>query len=319
MSGMSDDGKCKLPIDGLLMTFEVIFYSLFTFFGIIFNTIALWVFCFRFRKWTEPRIYMISLALADYTLVLTLPFIMYFHKTNWPTDSFCLVILIIHCINMPMSISTITLIALDRYVAIKHPLKAKVIRSPRKAAIISLFFWICCFIYGITLLSLSGGNEICFFQFSDGQSLHHIPIKFTIFFCIPLVILLFCSTQVIRCLKKKQNASLHEEKLTQKAILVISVNLGTFIICFLPFNISLLLQYIMNAADCEVRRIFSNTTHATSFMANLNCCLDAICYYLVAKEFQEAASLLPALKSMQSKSNLTEMQSKSNLTEDLQL
>nr|XP_060622776.1 G-protein coupled receptor 35-like [Anolis sagrei ordinatus] len=303
---MPDNGTCQLPIDELFVIFEAVFYSLFTLFGIIFNTVALWVFCFRFCKWTETRVYMISLALADYTLVLTLPFIMYFHKMERPADTFCIVILIIHCINMPMSISTITLIAVDRYVAIKHPLKAKVIRSPRKAAIISLFFWICCFIYGITLLFHSNEKGICFIQFSDEDSLHHIPIRFAIFICIPLVILLFCSTQVIRCLKKKQNASLHEERLTQKAIFVISVNLGTFIICFLPFHISLLLQYIMNTTDCKVRRIISNTTHATSLMANLNCCLDAICYYLVAKEFQEAASLLPVFKPMQSKSNLTE-------------
>ncbi|XP_044288670.1 G-protein coupled receptor 35-like [Varanus komodoensis] len=93
---------------------------------------------------------------------------------------------------MPMSISNIALIALDRYIAIKHPLKARVIRSPEKAAII---------------------------------------------------------------------------RLAQYA-------LGRF------------------GTDCKMHQTIVKATQETLFLTNLNCCLDAICHYLVAKEFQEAASAL---------------------------
>ncbi|XP_062987582.1 G-protein coupled receptor 35-like [Elgaria multicarinata webbii] len=302
----------NIMIDKNIVTSEIILYSLVTFFGIIFNTVALWVFCFRLHKWTETRVYMINLAIADYTLVLTLPFITYFHYHRWTPDELCTVVFAVHSMNTPMSISNITLIALDRYIAIKHPLKAKVIRSPQKAAITCLFFWLCCLLYMITLVvsfekekaTAKEKERLCFYKTSVNYSIH-IPIKFIIFFLLPLVILLFCSIQIILCLKKKPNTSLQEKKLTQKAIRVVSVNMGTFILCFLPFHISLLAQYALDSSetDCNLRQTIIKTTHATSFMMNLNCCLDAICYYLVAKEFQEAASVLPPFKSMQSRSN----------------
>ncbi|XP_061490414.1 G-protein coupled receptor 35 [Rhineura floridana] len=298
-----------IKIDKNIVTFELIFYSLVTFFGIIFNTVAMWVFCLKLGKWTETRVYMISLAIADYTLVLTLPFKMYFHYHEWPTDVFCLVIFAIHCINMPMSISIITLIALDRYIAIKYPLKARIIRSPWKATVACLFFWICCLLYVITFLASTKKDEkFCFYKTSD-QYLPHILIRLTIFFFIPLAILLFCSIQVIRCLKEKHNASPQEEKITQKAICVISVNLIVFIICFLPFHLSLLIDYVVNLpgeVECKLRHTIIKTIHASSCIANLNCCLDAMCYFLVGKEFQEAAARLPLFNSMQSRSNLTQ-------------
>lgn len=285
---------------------ELISSSLITFFGIILNTIALWVFCFKLGRLTETRIYMISLAVADLMLALTLPFKMYFHTYKWPVDLFCRVIFFLYCMNMPMSINTITLIAVDRYIAIKHPLKAKVIRSPRNAVIACLGFWLCCFLLTVSQFLLTGERKGSCFYDTSANRFPHIPIKFTIFFSIPLVILLFCSIQIIQRLRKKQNTNQHEERLTRKAIHLVSVNLVIFIICFLPFYLSLLAKYLVATHECELQSIISKTLHATSIMANLNCCLDAVCYYLVAKEFQEAAAHLPPFKSMQSKPNLTE-------------
>nr|XP_028586836.1 G-protein coupled receptor 35-like [Podarcis muralis] len=314
--------NCSGRIEQGILTFEIILYSLLTFFGVIFNTVALWVFCFKLGKWTETRVYMINLALADYTLVLILPFIMYFHYNNWPVDDFCSVIFGISSMNMPMSIGIIMLIAVDRYLAIKHPLKAKVIRSPRKAALFCLFVWLCCLLYTIPF-SLSLKGEFCFHILSKENTALTL-VRLIVFFFIPLVILLFCSVQVIRCLRKKHNAGPHEEKLTQKAIWVVSVNLATFIICFLPFHLSLLFSYVAKSfggADCEVWQAIANTIHATALMTKLNCCLDAVCYYMVAKEFQEAAALLPPFNVMQSRSNLTQdsqLQSKTPENSQLQ-
>ncbi|XP_060130191.1 G-protein coupled receptor 35-like [Zootoca vivipara] len=296
----------EIKMDKNVVTFEYILYSPVTLFGVIFNTVALWVFCLKLGKWTETRVYMISLVLADYTLLLTLPFIMFFHYHEWPIDAFCFAVFGISCMNMPMSMGVITLIALDRYIAIKHPLKAKVIRSPRKAALFCLFVGLCCLVYMITRIQsfkIKEGN-VCFYSHSD-PNVPHALIKPIVFFFMPLLILLYCSIQVIRCLRKKRNASPHEEKLTQKTIWVVSVNLVTFIICFLPFHVSFLLSYVMKAVrgtECELQ----NVMHTTSCIANLNCCLDAVCYYMVTKEFQEAATLLPPFNIMQSRCKLTQ-------------
>lgn len=297
----------KIKIDENIKMSELIVTGPIALFGGLFNATALWVFCCRMRKWTETRIYMINLAVADCTLIFTLPFVTYFHFHEGPDDQFCEIIAKIFCINMPMSNSIITLIALDRYIAIKHPLKAKVLRSPQKAAFICLFLWFYCVLFPfiITFIFPREKQEYCFYRTTEySPSL----LFYIVSFFISLLILIFCSTQIIRCLKEKQNASLQEEKLTQKALRIISVNMATFIICSLPFNISLLVRYGADKADadCGVINAINKVVSIAQCISHLNCCLDAICYYLVAKEFQEAASFLPCFYLKQSRSNLTE-------------
>ncbi|XP_066475084.1 G-protein coupled receptor 35-like [Tiliqua scincoides] len=301
------DCSNSTKIDPNINILEIIVTIPVTLFGGLFNATALWVFCCKMRKWTEARIYMINLAMADFTIVFTLPFITYFHHHEWPEDYFCKVVFIIHCINMPMSNSLITLIALDRYIAIKHPLKAKALRSPRKAATACLFLWLCCVPSAVIIVTtFPQSQKYCFYQ-SKGYppSIHFYTFSF---FFIPLLILIFCSIQIIRCLKEKQNASLWEEKLTRKALRVISVNMGTFIVCSLTFNLILLVRYGADAAEanCRVLDALNKAIVISALISHLNCCLDAICYYLVAKEFQEAASFLPCFHSVQYRSNSTQ-------------
>ncbi|NXG12099.1 GPR35 protein, partial [Sakesphorus luctuosus] len=256
--------------------------------GIPLNTIALWVFCCKLKRWTETKVYMINLIIADTSLLVTLPFIIYFTKYNHPLDQLCFAINSIYFTNMPMSILIITLIAIDRYIAIKFPLKAKILRSPLKSASICGFLWITLIIYSNVVPRLHNRWErFCFRK----QSLE--PSYFSLFsailgYFIPLGIVTFCSVQVIKCLKKKMTINPHETKLIQKAMHIISVNLCVFAVCFSPLHIALLLRFAV-----EVTEASSLAPGVTSFikisacLANCNCCLDAFCYYFAAKEFQE--------------------------------
>ncbi|XP_010003393.1 PREDICTED: G-protein coupled receptor 35-like [Chaetura pelagica] len=45
-------------------------------------------------------------------------------------------------INMVMSIYIISFISIDRYIAIKHPLKARIFRSPSRAALLCGLLWV---------------------------------------------------------------------------------------------------------------------------------------------------------------------------------
>ncbi|XP_009953921.1 PREDICTED: G-protein coupled receptor 35-like [Leptosomus discolor] len=99
--------------------FQLIVYIPVLSLGIPLNMIAFWVFCFKLKRWTETRVYMINLVVADSFLLFALPFLIYFTTYNHPIDNLCFTILNIYFTNMPMSILIITLIAIDRYIAIK--------------------------------------------------------------------------------------------------------------------------------------------------------------------------------------------------------
>ncbi|XP_009707145.1 PREDICTED: G-protein coupled receptor 35-like [Cariama cristata] len=228
--------------DGIVL-FQLIVYIPVLSLGIPLNMIAFWVFCGKLKRWTETRVYMINLMVADSFLLFALPFLIYFTKYDHPIDKLCFTIQNIYFTNMPMSILIITLIAIDRYIAIKFPLEAKIIRSPLKSAFICGFLWITLIIFSYLRPKFHERKEEFCFQKQSIEPNYSSLFSIIFGYVIPLGIVIFCSTQVIKCLKKKMATSPYETKLIQKAIHTISVNLSVFIVCFSPFYITVLLRF----------------------------------------------------------------------------
>ncbi|KFP84011.1 G-protein coupled receptor 35, partial [Acanthisitta chloris] len=268
--------------------------------GILLNVLALWVFCSKLAEWTETRVYMVNLAVADCLLLFTLPFKTLSQFQKMKVDGWCLVLEGGYFINRLMSIGIITIVAGDRYFAIKYPLKAKALRSPLKAAFISVFLWIViiCVISLIKKLEDRAQDDLCFEKSSVKPSVITLCAIIPGFF-IPLVILSYCSIQVIAELRRKKNENCHNEKSVRKAVYIVSANMAVFIVCFLPLYLGHLLRFIVDSisSNCSAIQNINNFVHFASVLANTNCCLDAICYYFVNKEFKEASSKLAKSKS----------------------
>ncbi|NWT76598.1 GPR35 protein, partial [Prunella himalayana] len=273
---------------GSIVVLQLVVYIPVLTLGIPLNIIAFWVFCCKIKSWTETKVYMINLIVADTSLLFTLPYLLYFTKHKHPVDQLCLAIQNIYFTNMPMSIFIITLIAVDRYIAIKFPLQAKTLRSPLKSAAVCGFLWIALILYSSLYRTRHSSREGCCFR---KQSL--LPSYSSLFYSIcgyfiPLGIVIFCSVQVIRCLKKKMATGPHETKLFQKAVQIVSVNLCVFAVCFSPFHISLLLRFAVEVAGAySLMPGVVTYIKVSACLANCNCCLDAFCYYFAAKEFPE--------------------------------
>ncbi|NWW05296.1 GPR35 protein, partial [Oreocharis arfaki] len=265
--------------------------------GILLNVLALWVFCCKLGKWTETRVYMVNLALADCLLLFTLPFKTLSQFQHLRVGGWCLVLEGGYFINRFMSIGIITSIAADRYLAIKYPLRSKALRSPLKAAFASGLLWIVIICGTSIIKSLEDRrqDDLCFEKFSVTPSLITL-CAIIIGFFVPLVILSFCSIQTIAELTRKKNENCHN---TRKAVYIVSANMAVFIICFLPLYLGHLLRFIMDSlrSDCSAIQSVNNFVHFASILANTNCCLDAICYYFVNKEFKEASSKLAKSKA----------------------
>ncbi|NXS05670.1 GPR35 protein, partial [Oxylabes madagascariensis] len=275
-------------VQGSIVLLQLVVYIPVLALGIPLNAIAFWVFCFKLKRWTETRVYMINLIVADSFLLFTLPFLLYFNKYKHPIDQLCLAIQNIYFTNMPMSIFVITLIAIDRYIAIKFPLKAKILRSPLKSASICGFLWIALIIYSNLYPRLHSDWEGGCFRRQSVQRRYFSLLYSICTYFIPLGIVIFCSVQVIKCLKKKMATSPHETKLFQKAVHIVSVNLCVFAVCFAPFHISLLLRYAVDVAGAHsLLPGVTSYINISACLANCNCCLDVFCYYFAAKEFPE--------------------------------
>lgn len=218
----------------------------------------------------------------------------------------CLILESAYFINRYMSIFLITITALDRYLAIRYPFKAKTMRSPLKSVVICGFLWILM----ISMVCISKLNEkrvkpvTCFKKVSREPS-NYVLASVIWGFLIPLTILCFCSIQVKRKLLGKKCSNPQEEKQMQKTINIIGANMAVFIICFLPIHVAQIVRFIadMMKASCGAIENTDIFVNLAGIIANTNCCLDAICYYFVNKEFQEASlELIPGYSSSQKRS-----------------
>ncbi|XP_001505816.2 G-protein coupled receptor 35-like [Ornithorhynchus anatinus] len=279
-------------------------YGMFFILGLLFNGFALWVFGYKMKTLTETRVYMINLAVADVFLLFTFPLVVSRMRILHPLtdDLFCQVTQSIYLINKYMSMCLVTLISVDRYIGIRYPLKARSLRSPQKAAVSCALLWTMVIIIvsiRVNLQIYEGG--FCF-QTQKEDNSKTVFFSLLMFF-IPLVILTFCSIETIRSLRMKKKTDTHEEKIIQKAIYIVSANLIVFIICFLPLHVALLIQFVLNEKRMPNVLRIKKFLPLASCIANANCCLDAVCYYFVVKEFQEMSGIWPLFKFSKTKAN----------------
>ncbi|NWW76398.1 GPR35 protein, partial [Climacteris rufus] len=132
----------NLELHHHIRVIEFALYNLIFFFGALFNILALWVFFCKMKKWTETRVYVINLVLADLSVICTLPSMTYLLWIKSARGELCQFIETMYFINMVVSIYIISFISIDRYIAIKHPLKARTFRSPSKAALLCGLLWV---------------------------------------------------------------------------------------------------------------------------------------------------------------------------------
>ncbi|NWW34374.1 GPR35 protein, partial [Panurus biarmicus] len=295
-----NNGSCNITAYEIFSLVQLCVYIPVLILGIVLNVLALWVFCCKLDKWTETRVYMVNLALADCLLLFTLPFKTLSQFQHLKVDGGCLVLEGGYFINRFMSIGIITIIAGDRYLAIKYPLRSKALRSPLKAAFASGFLWML-IICGTSLIKSFEDrrqDDLCFEKSSAIPSVITLCAIILGFF-IPLLIVSYCSIQTIAELRRRKNENCHNARLTRKAAHIVSANMAVFIICFLPLYLGHLLRFIMDSigSGCSAIQSTNNFVHFASILANTNCCLDAICYYFVNKEFKEASSKLAKSKS----------------------
>ncbi|XP_026061419.1 G-protein coupled receptor 55 [Carassius auratus] len=276
-------------VDTLTQILDLVIYVPVLVFGLPLNIAALVVFCVLLRKWTESSIYMTNLALMDLLLLLQLPFKMHAAHHKWEEDKklFCSFLESLYFVAMYGSIYTIVCIAIDRYIAINHPFQAKQVRSKKNALIVCSFIWV--FVMATTspiysFREMKSGNFTCFHGFSKKGWSTGIIVCLEVFgFLLPTAVLVACSIQSIRTLKASKNSN-HKK---QAGVRIIYSSLAAFLVPFTPCHVAIFLQYLVRngfISDCKHQKNIALFIQVAINIANVTCCLDALCYYFIAKE-----------------------------------
>ncbi|XP_030015829.1 G-protein coupled receptor 55 [Sphaeramia orbicularis] len=254
-------------------------------FGFFIHVAALRAFIVKRNSWTDTHIYMLNLAIADTTLVLFLPVRIYDAFICLPITYFCTVLISIHYINMYASILTTAAISVHRYLAVRFPMQT---RSWRKKKAIAV--GVCFIIWGLligTCAAFSGENSpeklwTCY-ERRKNKPLNKTFMIFMVVvgFLIPLIIVLFCSSQILSDLSKVDNTSANKKAVTG----IVRANMIVFIVCYTPIHIGFLVNYFIKPPPNWQNTVMPAHIYliVSEWIASTNCCFDSISYYFLLK------------------------------------
>ncbi|KAJ7988562.1 hypothetical protein DPEC_G00324850 [Dallia pectoralis] len=271
--------------------------------GLPTNAMAIWVFLFRTKKKHPASIYMANLALSDLLFVIWTPLKIAYHLNgnNWIYgEAMCKVLVGFFYGNMYCSILFITCLSVQRYWVVAHPLSHQ--RKNNKVAIaVCVCIWavialstIPLYLYKQTVEIRDIGITTCHDvnvindlenPFPDvALPYFYFTLMAGIVFMIPLLVIIL---SYILLLRKLGFAIADGEagKNRQKAVVLILTVLVTFLVCFIPSNIMLVIHYSL-LKDGVINNGYGFYI-TTLCLAALNSCLDPFIYYFVSEEFRD--------------------------------
>ncbi|KAJ8334062.1 hypothetical protein SKAU_G00397010 [Synaphobranchus kaupii] len=242
--------------------------------GVLLNSLALYVFCFRTVLKTTPIIYTINLAVTDLLVGLSLPtrIILYYSAGKCLACSY--VHIFSYFVNMYCSILFLTCICVDRYLAIVQAGASRKWRSPAIAKGASVCVWL--FAIVVTYSSLTGA-------FSHTACCLSKLFALTVFeFLLPLVVIATFTARVA-CALASPRLMRRSREHRMRAIQLLVTVLVIFTICFTPFHVRQVVVHFW--PDLPHRMAIY---HATVTLSSLNSCLDPVVYCFVTNNFRAA-------------------------------
>ncbi|XP_067095886.1 nociceptin receptor [Osmerus mordax] len=206
---------------------------------------------------TATNIYIFNLALADALVLATLPF----QGTDvflgfWPFgNALCKTVISIDYYNMFTSTFTLTVMSIDRYVAVCHPVKALDMRTPHKAKVVNICVWVLASAFGVPAMVL-GNVEVeqnsrvceCSTQIPEKPRSYWDPVfgtcVFVFSFLIPVAIISVCYSLMVKRLRSVRilSGSKEKDRNLRRITRMVLVVVAAFVVCWTPIQIMALAQ-----------------------------------------------------------------------------
>ncbi|XP_044134120.1 probable G-protein coupled receptor 33 [Bufo gargarizans] len=280
----------QLSSSALNLTSAIFLFLTFAF-GLVVNTLYLWVLCFRMIKTITTTLFF-HLILANLMVTFVFPFVaVYFiMESQWVFGSFlCKVINSFVSLGMYVAVFLLTLISVDRYCLVFHPHAYKRYINPRFASITCLLFWFLAF--GLTSpylvfrqVKYEDNITTCYNDYTLSGKLHERNVKWVLFsirlsmgFLIPFSIITFCYVKIFIKMKR--------ERLTRsnRPYRIILIAILSFFISWTPYHI----WYGMSAEKDTFKQSVLRSLQLLSIcLTCINSCFTPVLYLFIVESFK---------------------------------
>lgn len=293
-----DFGRCVYGQHGsyFLPPLYVIFFLL----GVLGNSLVIWVIACGVRLRSMTDVCLLNLAIADLLLVCSLPFLAHQARDQWVFgDIMCKAVLGIYHVVFYCGIFFISLMSIDRYLAIVHAVYAMKARTRSFGIIAATVTWVAGFLASfpdvIFLKQQVSTNmsQYCYPEYPtavEGGNFtsHHQWRVIGLFkmnivgLFIPLFIMSFCYTQIVWRLLKSRSSK-------KQAIRVVFLVVAVFFFCWVPYNVASFfkaLELLHVYTQCESSKAIRRALEITEAIAYSHSCLNPILYVFVGEKFR---------------------------------
>uniref|UniRef100_A0A4W2H4G2 Somatostatin receptor 5 n=3 Tax=Bos TaxID=9903 RepID=A0A4W2H4G2_BOBOX len=210
------------------------------------NALVIYVVLRHAKMKTVTNIYILNLAVADVLLMLGLPFVATQNAISyWPFGPvLCRLVMTLDGINQFTSIFCLTVMSVDRYLAVVHPIRSARWRRPRVAKLASAAVWAFSLVMSLPLVvfaDIQEGWNTCNLSWPEPVGLWgavFIIYTSVLGFFGPLLVICLCYLLIVVKLKASgvrvgSTRRRSERKVTRMVVVVVLVFAG----CWLPFFI----------------------------------------------------------------------------------
>lgn len=291
-------GRCVYERHGA--SFLPAIYAIFFLLGLLGNSLVIWVTACGVRLRSMTDVCLLNLAVADLLLVCSLPFQAHQARDQWLFgDAMCKIVLGTYHVAFYCGIFFISLMSIDRYLAVVHAVYAMRARTRSFGMIAAAVVWVAGFLASfpdVIFLKQQPSHNTLQFCFSaypkaasdDGSANSHLWRIFSIFkmnilgLFLPFFIMCFCYSQIIWRLLYSQSSK-------KQAIHLVLTVVAVFFCCWVPYNIASFfraLELMDKYTECESSKAIRLALQVTEAIAYSHSCLNPILYVFVGEKFR---------------------------------
>lgn len=297
-----DDNLCDLDLTPEAVLTQTYFHSFICAFGLIGNALVIVTYMFYKKAKTMTDVYLFNVALADLIFVAALPFIIYNEQHSWLMGSVaCKTLRAAYSINLYSGMLLLACISCDRYVAIvqaRRYFRAKPSCALTYSRLMCAAVWVLAVVLSLPTLIYTNRFEEenlgavsvtvkCQLSFRQDETAMLIKVlvpslQIVFGFLLPLLIMAFCYCSIVCTLLRTQSSQRH------KAIRVVLAVVAVFILCHLPYNVTLLNHTLslFKERSCKAEQIKLHILNIFRSVAYLHCCLNPFLYAFIGVKFR---------------------------------